>query len=716
MALQNVSRRSLLAGVAALIVAVKVPLSHAAEPVAGCCAPPPAPTTVNAFVRIGEDSRITVVIPSSEMGQGVSTALAMVVAEELDVGLDRVNVEFAPSAKAYARSLGMGISMQVTGGSQSIIAWRYPMAEAGAGARDMLVRAAAARWGVDASACSTDKGDVRSGEHVAAYGELVVEAAKLRAPRKVVVKAAANYRLVGKDTPRVDTLAKVTGAAEFGGDVRREGMMYAAIVQSPVLGGKMRTMEADAARAVPGVSHVLNYDTWVAVVATRWWAAKQALVLLDPQWDEGKNATLSSESMSAAMVEALDKGQPSVGRSDGSAKVAAAAREIDVTYEVPLVDHSPMEPLNCTVHVTQDGVDIWVPTQAQTLVTNAAKEITGFHEDQIRVHTTLLGGGFGRRGNIDYAQFALHIAMAVKGPVQLVLTREEGLQHGFYRPAMIARMRGATADNRISALHIRLAGDNVLYRYTPKLLHRLAPVQGFVMEGLLHSCPYTIANYLADYVPVETPVPIGFWRAVGYSHNAFFIEGIVEELAHKAGVDSVEFRRKMLGEAPRFLAVLNRAVEAAGWGKAPAGHFQGVALHESFGSIVAEVVELSMEAGKPKLHRVTAAVDCGPVVNPATVRDQIMGGVHFGLSSSLGEKVTLKAGRVQQSNFHDYPLLRMSGSVEVEVHIIDNPDAPTGGIGEVGVPPVAPAVCAAIFAATGKRIRRLPILGALETA
>lgn len=697
-----------------MIVAVQVPVSFAADPAAGFGSPPIAQTTLNAFVRVGEDSRITVVIPSSEMGQGVSTALAMVVAEELDVGLDRVVVEFAPSAKAYARSLGMGIEMQVTGGSQSIIAWRHPMAEAGAGARDMLVRAAAARWGVAAGTCSTEKGDVRSGEHVATYGELVAEAAKLRAPRKVAVKAAANYRLVGKDTPRIDMVAKVTGAAEFGGDVRRPGMMYAAIVQCPVIGGRVASLDTKAAAGLAGVSHVLAFDTWVAVVAWRWWTAKQALALLNIQWEEGPNAELSSEAMSAAMVAALDTGRPSVGRREGSAKMAAAAEEIDVTYEVPLVDHAPMEPLNCTVHVADDGVDIWVPTQAQTLVENAAKEITGFRAEQIRIHTTLLGGGFGRRGNIDYAQFALHIGMQVKGPVQVVLTREEGLQHGFYRPAMVARMRGATADGRISALHVRLAGDNVLYRYTPKILHRLAPVQGFVMEGLLHSCPYTIANYLADYVPVETPVPIGFWRAVGYSHNAFFIEGIVEELAHKAGVDSVEFRRKMLGESPRFLAVLNRAVEAAGWGKAPAGHFQGVALHESFGSIVAEVVELSMEAGKPKLHRVTAAVDCGPVVNPATVRDQIMGGVHFGLSSSLGEKVTLKGGRVQQSNFHDYPLLRMAASVEVDVHIIDNPTAPTGGIGEVGVPPVAPAVCAAIFAATGKRIRRLPILDALE--
>lgn len=703
MFLPNISRRSFLVGTGALVVAVRVPAGWASTP-----------EPLNAFVRVGGDSSVTVVIPSSEMGQGISTALAMVVAEELDVEMGRVRVEFAPSARPYRRSLGLGIEMQLTGGSASILAWRGPLAEAGAGARERLVRAAAAQWGVAVADCNTTHGEVRSGDKVASYADLVDAASRLRAPRHVQVKSPAAYRLVGTAVPRIDTRSKVTGEAVFGVDVRRPDMIFATVAQCPVFGGRLVSVDDRAALALPGVLRVLRFDTWVAVVARRWWTAKQAVGLLKLVWDEGAHAGLDSAGMAAARLAALDSVAPSVGRREGSAAAAAAARTVDVLYEVPLVDHAPMEPLSCTVHVTPEGVDVWIATQAQTLVETAAAEITGFPRSQIRVHTTLLGGGFGRRGNIDYAEFALHIALAVPEPVQVLLTREEGTQHGFYRPAFLARMRGEVAEGRISALHVRVAGDNVLHRYTPKLLHRLGPVVSFPMEGLLHSCPYAIPNYLADYTPVATPVPIGFWRAVGYSHNAFFLEGMIAELAHHAGRDPVDFRREMLAESPRFLAVLNRAVEAAG--RAPAGRFQGVALHESFGSIVAEVVELSMEAGRPRIHRVTAAVDCGPVVNPATVVDQIMGCVQFGLSAALGEAITVKAGRVQQSNFHDYPLLRMADSVAVDVHIVDNPSAPVGGIGEVGVPPVAPAVCAAIFAATGKRIRRLPILSALESA
>jgi isoquinoline 1-oxidoreductase beta subunit len=698
----NVSRRSVLAGLGVLVLGVRLPVQAQARA-------RPAADALNAFVGIGSDGSILVRLPSSEMGQGINTALPMVVAEEMDADWAAVRVDFA-EGKDYQRPLGPGVHMQVTGGSQSIIAWREPMARAGAAARDMLVRAAALRWGVEPSACTTSASRVTCGEHSASYGELAMEAAALRPPRKVVLKDPAKYTLVGTSVPRTDMQAKVTGQAVFGADVRLPGQRYAAVVACPVFGGRVGRVDDAAARAVPGVSDVLVFEDWVAVVASGWWPAKQAAEKLSITWDEGPNKDLDSEELSARLHEGLDSKKIATGRREGKATDELAQGALEAVYEVPLLDHSPMEPMNCTVHVREDSVEIWAPTQAQTLAVRAAHKITGVPERDVVLHTTLLGGGFGRRGQIDYVEQALHVGMATAAPVQVLWTREECFRHGFYRPAFVARMRGKLEGSRLHAMHIRLAGDNVLYRWIPGFLKGMSLVQGFAMEGLLHTCPYHLEHLLVDYAPVETPVPIGFWRSVSYSHNAFFIEGFLDELAHAAGQDPVDFRRSLLHSAPRYLAVLERAVAEAGWGKAPEGRFQGVALHESFGSIVAEVAEISMEGSRPKVHRITAAVDCGPVVNPAIVRAQMMGGVVFGLSSAMGEKITLQNGRVQPSNFHQYPLLRMVDSPEVDVHIVDNPQGPVGGIGEVGTPPVAPAVCNAIFAATGKRIRKLPIL------
>jgi isoquinoline 1-oxidoreductase beta subunit len=705
----NVSRRGVLAGLGVLVLGVQLPgEAQARSKGAGTGA-------LNAFVGIASDGTITVRLPSSEMGQGINTALPMVVAEELDADWAAVRSDFA-EGRDFQRTMGPGVHMQVTGGSQSVIAWREPMARAGAAARDMLVRAAALRWGVEPSECRTEASRVLCGERSATYGELAQEASALEAPRRVQLKEPSSYKLVGTEVPRADIQSKVTGQAVFGADVRLPGQRYAAVVACPVFGGRVGKVDDAAARAVPGVSDVLVFEDWVAVVASGWWPAKQAVGKLAITWDEGPNKDLDSAKLSAQLHKGLDGKKISVGRKEGKAAAELAQGALEAVYEVPFLDHSPMEPMNCTVHVRPDAVEIWAPTQAQTLATRAAHKITGLPEDKVVLHTTLLGGGFGRRGQIDYIEQALHVGLEVDGPVQVLWTREECFQHGFYRPAYVARMRGKVEDGRLHAMHIRLAGDNVLYRWLPGVLKGLSFVQGFAMEGLLHTCPYHLEHMLVDYAPVESPVPIGFWRSVSYSHNAFFIEGFLDELAHSAGQDPVNFRRSLLHSAPRYLAVLERAVAEAGWGKAPAGRFQGVALHESFGSIVAEVAEISMEGSRPRVHRITAAVDCGPVVNPAIVRAQMMGGVIFGLSSAMGEKITLEKGRVQPSNFHQYPLLRMVDAPEVDVHIVDNPGAPTGGIGEVGTPPVAPAVCNAIFAATGKRIRKLPILDSLENA
>lgn len=705
----NVSRRGFLGGLAVLAVAMQLPTAEASTPEAD------GRSRLNAFVLLQADGTTTIVIPASEMGQGICTALAQFVAEELDANWAQVRV-LTGEAPEFRLPIGPGFTMQVTGGSTSVSNWGRPLRLAGAAAREMLVRSAATRWGVAPAACTTSAGTVRgpTGQELA-YGDLAAEAALLRPSRRPPLKPAGQDKLVGTSVPRNDLVEKVTGRATFGADIRLPGMLRACSVACPVFGGTVKSVDDRAARAIPGVRDVLVFDDFVAVVADTWWPAKCGVAALVVEWEEGPNAALSSADVSRALRAGLDAPRAVVARREG--RSASGWKDADVLqadYEVPYLDHAPMEPLNCTVHVQADRCDVWVGTQVQTMVLEAAAKATGLKPTQVFVHTPYLGGGFGRRGNNDFVEQALAVGVRLRAPVQLLWTREEGIRHGFYRPGFAGRMRAHVADGKVKGLHVRLSGDNILHRYLPPLFHGLALVSGLPLEGLLHTSPYVFDQVQMEGVLTDLPVPIGFWRSVSHSYTAFFVESFLDEVAARLGQDPVELRRALIGpNFPRFRSVLDTAVAQAGWGKSAPGRYQGVALHESFGSICAQVAEVSMEAGKPRVHRITAAVDCGPVVNPDIVKTQIMGGALFGLSDAMGARLDFAAGRVVQSNFHDYPLLRMKDAPEVDVHIVRTPGAPVGGIGEIGTPPVAPAVCNAIFAASGRRIRSLPILQAL---
>jgi isoquinoline 1-oxidoreductase subunit beta len=703
----DLSRRGLLGAFGALVVAFQLPAAQAGE-----AAGAPA---LNAFVAIAADGATRLVIPASEMGQGVCTSLAQLLAEELDADWDRLEVITGEGVE-FRRPLGPGYTMQVTGGSTSIPVWRQPLRKAGAVARDMLVRAAAARWGVAADVLTTEAGVVRHPDgRTATYGELAAEAALLRPSRTPRMKPPGSDRFVGVSMPRNDLHAKVTGQATFGVDIRIPGMLRACTVACPVIGGKVGSVDDAAARAITGVRDVLVFEDFVAVVADTWWPAKRGVAALKITWDEGANAGMDSASVSAALRGGLDAKRAFVARREGRGATGWPEGEVlSADYEVPYLDHVPMEPLNCTVHIQPERCDVWVGTQVQTMVLEATAKATGLRTDQVFVHTPFLGGGFGRRGNNDWVDQALAIAVRLDKPVQLLWTREEGIRHGFYRPGFAARLRAHVSEGKVDGFHVRLSGDNILHRYLPKLLQGLALAQELPLEGLLKTSPYAFRDVLMEGVLTDLPIPIGFWRSVSHSYTAFFVESFLDEVAARIGQDPVALRRSLIDEPhARFRAVLELAVEKGNWGSPATGCFQGVAIHESFGSICAQVAEVSMVNGLPRVHKVTAAVDCGPVVNPDLVRAQIMGGALFGLSEAMGARLDFKAGRVVQSNFHDYPLLRMKDAPPVEVHIVDNPTGSVGGIGEIGTPPIAPAVCNAIFAASGRRVRSLPILQAL---
>ncbi len=702
----NVSRRGFLGGLGVLVVGVALPSSSTF----GCSETEETTGPMNAFLAITKEGEVTVFLPSSEMGQGINTAMPQLVADELDADWSRIRVEHGQEGPAFRRPLGPVNKVMITGGSNTVKYWGEPMRRAGAAARWMLVAAAAARWNADPADCTTRDSVVRHPDgHQATYGELVEEAARIAPPSSPALKAPEQFRLIGSPIPRTDLVAKVDGTAEFGLDVRVPGMLRACTAACPVFGGKVGRVEDADARAISGVREVLVFEDFVAVVADSWWPARQGVAALKISWDEGENSGLNSAEITRLLHEGLDPAaRANTGRKEGKPQKLLGSAPLDVQYEVPYLDHAPMEPMNCTVQLTESRCDIWTGTQAQTDAKNTAVEITGLKAERVFVHTTLLGGGFGRRANSDYVAQAVKIATRIDSPVQLIWTREETFQHGFYRPAFAARMRAQVAQGEVEAVHFRLCGPNIVHRMVPKILRGVPVVSDFPMEGMTESSPYAFENILVDHVPVELPIPIGFWRSVGHSHNAFFLESMLDELAHALGQDPVELRRRLISrEHPRFRAVLDAAVEHAG--TPGPGRHQGVALHKCFGSICAEVVEVSVGADGLGIHKVTAAVDCGPVVNPDIVKAQIMGGALHGLSTALGGQLTFENGRVMQSNFHDYPLLRMSQAPVVEVHLVATPWAPVGGIGEIGLPPAAPALCNAIFYATGRRIRTLPI-------
>ena len=682
---------------------------------AAAAAAPPA-FAPNAFIRIGSDGRVTLIMNQVEMGQGTYTSMPMLLAEELEVGLDQVQLEHAPpNDKLYANPF---FGDQETGGSSSVRGFYEPLRRAGATARAMLVAAAAQSWDVDPASCRAKRGVVTHTPtgRTLGYGALAEKAAKLPVPDKVALKDPKDFTLIGTPAKRLDTPDKVNGQAQYGIDVRLPGMKIATVAASPVLGGKVAALDEAKAMAIPGVRQIVNLGDVVAVVADHMWAAKQGLAALAIRWDDGPNGSVST----ADVLQGLDAAsqQPGVvARTQGQVADAlgGAAQKIDAVYQVPFLAHATLEPMNCTVHVQKDRCEVWTGSQTLTRAQATAARVTGLPLEQVVVHNHLLGGGFGRRLEYDWVTQAVRIGQRVEGPVKVVWTREEDMQHEFYRPYYYDRMAaGLDAGGTPVAWTHRVVGPAILARYLPPAFK-----DGIDSDGVDAAVQllYDIPAIQVEFVRHEEPVlNTTFWRGVGPTHNVFVIESFMDELAAAAKADPVEYRRALLSKAPRARAVLDLAAKAAGWGQPlPAGRGRGVALLYSWwGSYLAEVAEVEVsKAGDLRVHRVVCAVDCGTVVNPDTVKAQIEGGVNFGISGALWGEITLKDGRVEQSNFHNYRVLRMNETPTIEVHLVRNLEAP-GGLGEPGTSITGPALANAVFAATGKRIRKLPLVPALK--
>ena len=664
----------------------------------------------NAFIRIDRQGRVTLVVHQVEMGQGTYTSLPMLLAEELEVDLAQVHLEHAPpDDKLYANPL---IGFQATGGSNSVRGAWEPLRRAGATARSMLMSAACATWNVDSNSCRAEKGEVI---HVPTgrklnYGALVDKAATLPVPDQVTLKDPKDFKLIGTPVKRLDSHDKVNGKAQYSIDVKVPGMKIATVAACPVFGGKLARVDDGKAKAIKGVHQVVRLDDAVAVIADHMWAAKQGLAALDIQWDEGPNAKLGTADI-VQQLEAASQKPGVVARKDGDVAkaMAGAAQKVEAVYQVPFLAHAAMEPLNCTVHVRKDGCDVWVGTQVATRAQATAAQVTGFPPEKIRVHNHLLGGGFGRRLDVDFITQAVQIAKQVDGPVKVIWTREEDIQHDIYRPYYYDRLAaGLDGQGMPIAWSHRVTASSILARwYPPAFKEGLDPD---AVEGAAEP-PYALPNVLVDYVRQEPPgIVTGWWRGVGPTHNIFVVESFIDELAAAAKKDPVEYRRALLGKSPRARAVLDLATEKAGWGRPlPEGHGRGVSVQHAFGSYLAQVAEVAVsKEGEVRVQRVVCAVDCGMIVNPDTVKAQMEGGIIFGITAALFEEITIKDGRVEQHNFNDYRILRINEAPVVEVYLVKSAESP-GGIGEPGTSAIAPAVTNAIFAATGKRIRKLPV-------
>ena len=708
-AASQLDRRSFLktglAGATGLVIGFYLP---GPSDLLAATGPDSSSAALNAWIHIGADDIVTIMIDKSEMGQGVMTSLSMLAAEELECDWKKLRAEFAPAERAY---FNPAFGAQGTGGSSSIRSSYLPMLKAGAAAREMLIAAAARKWGVDKSDCRAENSVVihTPTKRTLTYGSLAEDAAKLPVPSDVALKNPKDFHLVSKPTKRLDTPFKVDGSAGFGIDKRLPGMLYASVVRCPVFGGSAASFDAAKAKAIPGVRDVIRISSGIAVVADNTWTAFQGRKALEIKWDEGKNASVSSDSISTLFAERADQSGAAVARKEGEAEkgLAGGAKKIDAVYEVPFMAHATMEPMNCTADVRPDRCDVWVPTQGQTSSQNEAAKITGLKPESVFIHTTYLGGGFGRRGEVDFVADAVEISKAMGAPVKVTWPREEDIQHDFYRPAAYSRFSAALDSNgNPVAWTNRIVSPSIFLRIRGSVKDNL---DGTSVEGAA-DIPYSIPNILVDYQLTETGIPVGFWRSVGDSQNGFFSESFMDELAAAAKKDPYDFRRNLLAKEPRHLGVLDLAAKKAEWGKPlPKGQYRGIALLSSYRSYVAEVVELSVnrEERTYRVHRVVCAVDCGRNVNPHTIVAQMQSGIVYGLSALKGE-IVINRGRVEQTNFDTYPMLRMNEMPLIEVYIVPSEEAPTG-IGEPAVPPLAPAVCNAIFAATGKRIRRMPI-------
>lgn len=708
---RGVSRRTFLKTGAVLggglVIGFHLPLPLSS---AEAAAPAQPPYTPNAFIRIGRDDSVTLIINKSEMGQGVYTSLPMLLAEELACDWRTVRVEAAPVDPVYNHTT---FGLQVTGGSTSVRTEWERLSKAGAAAREMLIAAAAKRWQVAPPSCRAENGRViHSGGKSFTYGELAAEAAALPVPQDVRLKAPADYKIVGRSRARLDSPAKINGTAEFGLDVHVPGMVIALVARPPVFGGTVVDFRADKARAVPGVLDIVQVPSGVAVVATGFWPAKLGRELLEITWNEGEWAGLSTPGMREEYAGLAQKPGLVARREEDRQAMDKAAQRLTAEYEVPYLAHATMEPLNCFVDLKSDSCLIRTGSQFQTVDRNAAARAAGLKPEQVQLQTAFLGGGFGRRANpaSDFVVQAVTVAKAVKKPVKVIWTREDDMRGGYYRPMWYDRISARLdAGGNLTAWQHTIVGQSIATGTPFEQAIVKDGIDDTSVEGA-STIPYAIPNILVDLHTTRVGVPVLWWRSVGHSHTAFVVESFMDEVAHAAGKDSVAFRRSLLAKHPRHIGVLELAAHEAGWGKPlPVGVGRGIAVHESFGSYVAQVAEVSVNArGAIRVHRVVCAIDCGRIVNPDTIVAQMESGIIFGLSAALHGAITLKNGRVEQDNFDKYPPVRMNESPRIEVHIVPSTEPP-GGVGEPGVPPIAPAVANALFAASGIRVRTLPM-------
>ena len=710
----NFSRRSFIKSTAlvagGLVVAFSIPQAKRFMGVANAAEALTLPAP-NAFLRIGKDDSITVMLAHSEMGQGIWTTLPMLIADELDADWSKVKVEHAPAAPSYIHT---AYGIQITGGSSTTWSEFERYRQAGALTRALLLQAAAKQWNVPVTGLRTENGYVINGPEKLSYGQLVDTASTLETPKNVTLKKPEEWKFIGKPTKRLDSADKINGSAKFGQDVQFDGLKIAMVARAPVFGTKLKSYDDSATRKIAGVIKVVKVPTGAAVIAENYWAAKQGREALKLVWDEAAHERPdTAQLLKQYQALAQKPGVQAAKAGDIASGSKQATQTVSAEYVLPFLSHAPMEPLNCAVKISGDGCDIWTGTQMQTTDQAAAAKILGLKPEQVKIHTQFLGGGFGRRANprADFVSEAVEVAKAAGLPVKTVWSREDDVKGGFYRPMFVHRASIALdKQGKPLAWQHTLVGQSIIKGTPFEGVMIKDGIDATSVEGVADS-PYVkgTANHQVHLHSVQSDIPVLWWRSVGHSHSGFVMESLIDELAHAAKQDPLAYRRQLLKDHPRHLAALNLAAGKASWGKPlPAGVFRGIAVHESFGSYVAQVAEVSVKEGEVKVHRVVVAIDCGLAVNPEGVQAQMESSVAYALGAALTSEISFKDGQVVQSNFHDYQVLRMKDMPKVEVHIVQSNEK-MGGVGEPGVPPLAPAVANAVFAATGKRIRRLPI-------